>query len=114
MLYASINDKPIAEHNFDSLRDFFQEEAFFKFMDHGRVGFQKVAADMVDAFEANLTARIIDLKGKRIPADTHQRVVQLVQMYLTDGFIREGSKGLTSAIYHSHSLVSSVMRGEKI
>lgn len=113
MIYNEIDGKQITEHDFESLKKYFANEAFYVFVEEGRNGLKRIAADIVDNLEANLSYRIIDCKGKQLNREEHAEAVRKVTAVMLDGFVRKGSEGLISAFYSAHSLVSDALRNAK-
>jgi hypothetical protein len=100
MTINSIDNISISEQDPKVLMEFFTEDAFFKFMDHGRKGFTMVVDDMLDAFAVNIKARsnIETVKNRVVDQDTYAKMHNFATKELIDEFINNGSAGLKSAV----------------
>jgi hypothetical protein len=120
MLFSALYGKPIAQLNLnDELVPFLVEHAFMGFMDSGRQGLQRSALDVIDNMAFHMKENSTDPKVKkflmhRLPEDQYRKLESILLRNMIDGFIREGSSGLHTAVVGiSHTLLS-VMQGEEL
>ena len=107
MIFA--NNKKVADLDFKTeFVPFFVDRIFMKFMDTGRRGIQDAAIDLIN--------NMYEFMKNRIPTtgqfsnEQYQTLEHVVTRELIDAFIRDGSKGLTSAIYSVNMIVMSTMK----
>jgi hypothetical protein len=114
-MYSTINGKAISDASYSELVEFFQEDIFFRFMDHGRQGIKDAASDVVDAMAVFLMQRNIPSTPYRdLTPDESEQVKKQAGVQITHHFIKSGSSGIREAIREIYSIVRSDMSNGRI
>jgi len=111
MLYTSINGKPLKDHKFPELKDFFVETIFMAFMDDGRRGMTDAIRSMVMTFaDFLLTQSYAGAKVEKLTPLQETRLIDNSRKRIMTWFITQGSKGIDDGVTSAYTEIINEMR----